>query len=769
MKRQHKSIQLLISLILVSGLFAPAIFAKSERTSLERIQPQLAAMIAEAPNQSLRIIVQKSAPTHQPEHLVAELGGKITKQFRIINGFAADMPAKAILKLAQVASVNWVSLDAPMTFATSWSPTVRDEFNSPSFGNNDGSVNWKGPWIEDDSAGAGVTKGNVDIYNGGLRFDDNPNTGTYPSAAREVDLSSGVDTAIFSFDYQTGPGGDRSDQVAIEISANGGTAYTTLEIIGGFSGSVFGSRSFDITPYLSANTMIRFRVQNYYGAANEYFLVDNVQIEVGIDQNHYLDTLGIDQLHASGLTGQGVTVAVVDSGIANHPDFAGRLVTTPEYGIGDSYGHGTHVAGIIGSSGSASGGAYAGVAPGVNLISLGVSDEFGMSYESDVVEALQWAHENKDTYNIRVVNLSLNSTVEDSFHNSAINAAAEILWFNSVVVVVSAGNTGEGGSYNTIRTAPANDPYVIVVGASKEYDTPNRVDDTITSFSSHGITLDGFSRPDVIAPGYNIYSTLSPDSSWDDSHPDRLAVGGEYIRLSGTSMSAPVVAGTVALLLQDEPNLTPDQVKYRLVATGSTIFGTFLQIWPYLDAYAAIHGTSTQDANQDNVPHNLLAQMAMIAYWASVNGDEVIDWENIDWDAVNWESVNWNSVNWNSVNWNSVNWNSVNWNSVNWNSVNWNSVNWNSVNWNSVNWNSVNWNSVLNPPDGDSPNGGSGKSGAPTRSDGIYWEDDEDVNPAPTACEIQAIQKGKPTSSVCVTPIWEKGNHDVPLPPVQTE
>ncbi len=178
-------------------------------------------------------------------------------------------------------------------------------------------------------------------------------------------------------------------------------------------------------------------------------------------------------------------------------------------------------------------------------------------------------------------------------------------------------------------------------------------------------------------------------STWDEDYPDRVGINGAYIRLNGTSMSAPMVTGVVALLLQDEPNLTPDQVKYRLLDTASDLGG-----YPYLDAYAAVNGTSTKSANQDLMPHMLLAKMALIAYWASVNGAENINWGNVDWGSVNWNSVNWNSVNWNSVNWNSVNWNSVNWNSVNWNSVNWNSVNWNSVNWNSVNWNSVNWNSV---------------------------------------------------------------------------
>ncbi len=309
--------------------------------------------------------------------------------------------------------------------------------------------------------------------------------------------------------------------------------------------------------------------------------------------------------------------------------------------------------------------------------------------ESDVVAALQWVFENKDTHNIRVVNMSLNSTLEDSYHNSPIPAAAEILWFNDIVVVASVGNSKVDRDYNTARTSPANDPFIITVGASNENGTADRTDNSVTSFSAFGTTLDGHERPDLIAPGYAIISALSPDSSWDDQYPDKVSFGGQYIRLSGTSMSAPMVSGAVALLLQVEPGLNANQVKYRLLNSGGTLSG-----YPYLDVSAVINSVTTEEANQGQVPHMLLAKMAMIAYWASVNGGEDIDWGNVDWGSVNWNSVNWNAVNWNAVNWNAVNWNSVNWNSVNWNAVNWNSVNWNSVNWNSVNWNSVNWNSV---------------------------------------------------------------------------
>ena len=177
---------------------------------------------------------------------------------------------------------------------------------------------------------------------------------------------------------------------------------------------------------------------------------------------------------------------MIDSGIDAHADLSSRLFDPQVFGVGDAYGHGTHVAGISGGSGALSAGKYVGIAPGIDLISLGVSDENGMAYESDVVEALEWVFNNHEQYNIRVVNLSLNSTVEDSYHNSGIDAGIEILWFNGIVVVASVGNKGPAGGYNTANSAPANDPFIIAVGASDEHNSPEYSDDTIVDSADFG-------------------------------------------------------------------------------------------------------------------------------------------------------------------------------------------------------------------------------------------------------------------------------------------
>jgi len=381
-------------------------------------------------------------------------------------------------------------------------------------------------------------------------------------------------------------------------------------------------------------------------------------------ENYFLDTLNVQPVWESGLLGQGVTVAVIDSGVNPEKDLQvnpnkakpdSRVIEQVTFNsnaghANDATGHGTHVAGIIGGSGYRSDGLYAGIAPQVNIISLKICDENGMAFESDAIAAMQWVLENKDKFNIRVVNMSVNSTQESSYHSSPLNAAAEILWFNGVVVVASVGNKGAGSGYNTANAAPANDPFIITVGATDDHNSPDYADDTLASFSSHGTTLDGFNKPELVAPGTDIISILGPEN-WIPEHPDRVIMNGEYFRLSGTSMSAPMVSGAAALLLQDEPGLTPDQVKFRLMSSARSFGGGST----YLDIYAAVNDISLDSANTGVLASQLL--------WS---GDEPVSWESVAWNSVAWNSVAWNSVAWNSVAWNSVAWNSVAWNSVFW-------------------------------------------------------------------------------------------------------
>jgi serine protease AprX len=242
-------------------------------------------------------------------------------------------------------------------------------------------------------------------------------------------------------------------------------------------------------------------------------------------------------------------------------------------------------------------------------VNVKISDDRGAGSISDVVAGLEWVLNNRDIYNIRVVNLSLNSSVPESHHTSPLNAAVEILWFNRIVVVVSAGNNAVKD--NGILHPPANDPFVITVGAVDDRGTKSVSDDALAPFSSFGITQGGFSKPDLVAPGTNIVAPLAAvNAELAKGRPTHWVTGStpgmpQYFRMSGTSMSAAVVTGAVALLLQSEPDLSPDQVKHRLMSTARP------QAQPgtgagYLDIQAAVHGTTRASANTGIAASQLL-------------------------------------------------------------------------------------------------------------------------------------------------------------------
>jgi len=367
------------------------------------------------------------------------------------------------------------------------------------------------------------------------------------------------------------------------------------------------------------------------------------------------------------LQGDGVGVAVLDSGINQQQDLyttrgSNRIVGSTSFASGwsgttpwDDNGHGTHVAGIIGGNGNASDGNYIGIAPMANLINVKVSDNNGVSNASSVVQGLQWVLNNKSTYNIRVVNLSFNSSMPGSYNTDAMAAACEILWFNGIVVVTSAGNKGSEGIY-----PPANDPFVITVGAvdEKGSKTPGDGKMSAATFSAYGTDEMGGIKPDLVAPGTNIISLLaSPNDVLALQHGANV-VNSSYFKMSGTSLSAPIVSGAVALLLQSEPNLNPDQVKYRLMSTAlqKNSRGSWdtRAKWTTYNSKKAGSGMLDIEAAVNNklmgtTPNKGKPQSAII------NSDGAV------WTSANWSSANWSSANWSSANWSSANWSSTYW------------------------------------------------------------------------------------------------------------
>ncbi len=303
-----------------------------------------------------------------------------------------------------------------------------------------------------------------------------------------------------------------------------------------------------------------------------------------------------------GYGGAGVGVAVIDSGITPwHDDLTyngsnpnvrvvgGQRVAgfvdfvngrTQPY---DDHGHGTHVAGIIAGNGYDSYGARAGVAPSAHIVSLKVLDASGAGFMSNVIAALDWSIAHKAEYGLRVVNLSVGAPVTQSYWTDPLTLAAKAAVESGLVVVAAAGNAGKNAAgqpqYGGI-IAPGNAPWVLTVGASSHMGTLNRTDDTVASFSSRGPSaIDFGAKPDLVAPGAGIVSLAAEGSTLYTNHPNFLLAGTRttsylpYLSLSGTSMAAPVVAGTVAQMLQANPALTPNAVKAILQYTAQPYAG----------------------------------------------------------------------------------------------------------------------------------------------------------------------------------------------------
>jgi serine protease AprX len=329
--------------------------------------------------------------------------------------------------------------------------------------------------------------------------------------------------------------------------------------------------------------------------------------------DHTAATVGATAVHQQlGYDGAGIGVAIVDSGNSSTLDdlldsngSATRVDTFVDFVNGrqapyDDYGHGTHVAGIVAGNGLDSGGGRTGIAPAAHIIALKALDGSGSGRISDVIAALDYAVAHRDALHIRVINLSVAAAVYESYELDPLTLAAKKAVDAGIVVVAAAGNNGRGPDgtphYGGI-TAPGNAPWVLTVGASSHMGTADRSDDTMAAFSSRGPSaIDASVKPDLVAPGVGIESLSDPGSAFYTSKAPYLLTGTTttsylpYLSLSGTSMAAPVVSGTVALMLQANPEMTPDQVKAVLESTAQSYSGydRLTQGAGFLDTLSAV-------------------------------------------------------------------------------------------------------------------------------------------------------------------------------------
>ncbi len=554
---------------------------------------------------------------------------------------------------------------------------------------------------------------------------------TRPRAGALVALALACSTALTALPGQTAATGGTSwrtvvvtgtGDVAAAVRSAGGQVLDRLPLIGGVS-----ARLPENTRLGSSWTVVD---DHPVGVSGKKDAQDNGPV------TSVRTTLGLGSPAGEGA---GTTVAVVDTGVADVPDLAGRLshVDVTGEGAGDAYGHGTFVAGLVAGSGASSNGAYAGVAPGANVLDVRVAGSTGSSSLTLVLKGLQAVAQHPE---VDVVNLSLSSGSPLPYQLDPLTQALEALWRRGVTVVVPAGNDGADGKATI--TSPGVDPVLLTVGGLDENGTAGRKDDTVAAWSSQGPAPQGVSKPDLVAAGAHVVSTSAPGSAVWTANPD-ARVGTAYLKGSGTSFSTAVVAGAAAVLLEDRPGLSPDQIKALATTTAYDVTGkdratgaggldlaaaldartpkdkktrkdratagqaipgaanawaAFLQAILDGDVDAAANAwaqlspearqwAARQWADLDPAARQWAARQWSARQWA--DGDDV--WVARQWAARQWAARQWADSDWSARQWSARQWSARQWSARQWSESSWTADDWSARQWSARQWSARQW------------------------------------------------------------------------------
>jgi len=442
--------------------------------------------------------------------------------------------------------------------------------------------------------------------------------------------------------------------------------------------------------------------------------------------------------HASwraGYTGRGVGVALIDTGVSPVPGLvSGNVVDgadlsfdsqSPDLAHLDAFGHGTHLASIIaGRDAAGTPSSYLdptrfnGIAPDATLVDVKVGASDGAVDVSQVIAGINWVveHARDPGMNIRVINLSYGTDSVQDTQIDPITFAVENAWRNGIVVVVAGGNEGE----STLTLAqPARDPFVIAVGASDTAGTVTRADDTVPAWSTRG---DSSRAVDVVAPGVSVIGARVPNGYADQAFPSSR-VGSRFAHASGTSQAAAVVSGEAALLLQQYPWMTPDQVKAVIMGSANGLTGisslrrgsglvdiTQARRMPTLGAIATSllprpwgRGTGSLEASRGSAHvfdgvSELTGEVDVqgnrwdAAGWARATTNGTV-WDGGRWRGTVWTGSSWSGQTWPTAAW-AVNWNGVAWTSADWSARTWRDGSWTARTWRDASWSARTWRSV---------------------------------------------------------------------------
>ncbi|HZU71212.1 MAG TPA: S8 family serine peptidase [Acidimicrobiales bacterium] len=432
--------------------------------------------------------------------------------------------------------------------------------------------------------------------------------------------------------------------------------------------------------------------------------------------------IGASSLYSKGINGAGIGVALIDSGVVPVQGLTGtgKVVNGPDLSFEsqqsstaylDSFGHGTHMAGIIAGDDGATG-TFEGVAPGAHLVSVRVASHDGATDVSQVVAAIDWVvqHRNDPGLNIRVLNLSYGTESLQAYQVDPLAFAVENAWKHGIVTVVAGGN--DGTSHGSLRD-PAVDPYVLSVGAANLNESSLLQCATVASFSSRSS-----SRPvDVVAPGVSIESLRDPGSTIDVSNP-KAVVNSRFFRGSGTSQAAAVTSGAAALLLQARPSLTPDQVKALLKSTASPLAlldgnaegSGMIQVNSAAGALVPLGATQSYpnatgtgsmeqarggshvafDGVQLTGEQDIMAHAWSGATWAPLSASAKA-WDGGTWNGSVWTGSNWSGTSWAGTTWLGATWTGATWTGATWTGATWTGATWTGATWTGATWTGATW------------------------------------------------------------------------------
>jgi serine protease AprX len=443
----------------------------------------------------------------------------------------------------------------------------------------------------------------------------------------------------------------------------------------------------------------------------------------------------------AGFTGQGVDVALIDSGVAPVEGIRDHLLYGPDLSFDsqadnlrnlDAYGHGTHMAGIIAGRDSSIGNgkedeeldkAFLGVAPRARVVSVKVASSSGATDVSQVIAAIDWVvqHRNTDGLNIRVLNLSFGTDGTQSYLLDPLTFATEVAWRKGIVVVVSAGNS----SFGTNRlNNPAFDPFVIAVGADNTNGTNDPKDDAIPAWSARG---DATRRPDLVAPGASVVSLRVGGSRIDNANPGGLVGTSRFFKGSGTSQAAAVVSGAAALLLSQRPGMSPDQVKYLLKSTAVRLPNAdpdaqgagLINVKAAKEAatplaalvaqpFAAATGLGTLEGARGSVhvtdgetvltgELDIFGATFESSVWAvstlAGNTWSGGTWNGYTWTGNTWSGNTWSGNTWSGNTWSGNTWSGNTWSGNTWSGNTWSGNTWSGNTWAGISWSSASWGS----------------------------------------------------------------------------